>query len=257
MPWVDSLPHGLDSKLATNGAGLSAGEGQLLALARLFLKDPNLVILDEASSRLDPATEALLEHALDTMLVNRTAIIIAHRLATVRRADKILILEEGTIKEMGDYQTLANNPTSTLPNCCKPVLRRYWYDNQKQVAANHTTTEQSTARPLTHFGRLMRAVPMISLAVCFFNTLDMTLPLLFGLILREFFNVLAGEANMGWGIWALVLLFLLNRIGVQIAELGAAGSSGLPFLLYRIPFETKSRSYLGRGYGLYRATQFW
>jgi ABC-type multidrug transport system fused ATPase/permease subunit len=112
--WFQTLPHGLDSEIATNGGGLSAGEGQLLALARLFLKDPGLVILDEASSRLDPVTETLLERALDTILAERTAIIIAHRLATVRRADKILILEEGTIKEFGDYQALANNPTSVF-----------------------------------------------------------------------------------------------------------------------------------------------
>ena len=81
-------------------------------MTRLFLKDPSLVILDEASSRLDPATEALLERALDSILAERTAIIIAHRLSTVRRADKIMILEEGAMKEFGDYHTLANNPNS-------------------------------------------------------------------------------------------------------------------------------------------------
>lgn len=113
-PWLCKLPNGLDTVLTANGAGLSAGEGQLLALARLFLKDPGLVILDEASSRLDPATEALLEQALDNILAERTGIIIAHRLATVRRADKILILENGTFKEFGSYQTLANNPNSVF-----------------------------------------------------------------------------------------------------------------------------------------------
>ena len=85
--WLAALPEGLDTLLAAGGGGLSAGEAQLLAFARLFLKDPGLVILDEASSRLDPATEALVEQAVGKLLAGRTGIIIAHRLGTVRRAD--------------------------------------------------------------------------------------------------------------------------------------------------------------------------
>jgi ABC-type multidrug transport system fused ATPase/permease subunit len=114
--WVQKQPNGLDTQLAADGSGLSAGEGQLLALARVFLKDPGLVILDEASSRLDPATERLLERALDSLLAGahgaRTAIIIAHRLDTVRRADQILILENGQMQEYGPYQQLAASPHS-------------------------------------------------------------------------------------------------------------------------------------------------
>ncbi len=98
--WLASLPHGLDT-LLEGGAGLSAGEAQLLALTRVFLADPGLIILDEASSRLDPATEHLIEQALDTLLTERTVIIIAHRLATVQRADEIMILENGRLLEHG------------------------------------------------------------------------------------------------------------------------------------------------------------
>lgn len=110
--WVQAMPAGLETRLAADGKSLSAGEAQLLALARVFLKDPGLVILDEASSRLDPATERLLERSLDHLLAGRTAIIIAHRLATVRRADAILILEAGQVQEFGPYQKLANDPDS-------------------------------------------------------------------------------------------------------------------------------------------------
>ena len=74
-PWLNNLPNGLDTAMAANGAGLSAGEGQLLALTRVFLRDPHLIILDEASSKLDPATERLLERALDELLKDRTSII--------------------------------------------------------------------------------------------------------------------------------------------------------------------------------------
>lgn len=110
--WYEGLPEGLDTRLETGGRSLSAGEAQLLALTRVFLQDPGLVILDEASSRLDPATEQLLERAIDRLLKGRTAIIIAHRLATVNRADHILILEEGAACEFGDRLTLLRDPSS-------------------------------------------------------------------------------------------------------------------------------------------------
>lgn len=110
--WLHTLSQGLDTPLAAGGAGLSAGQAQLLAFARIFLTDPGLVILDEASSRLDPATEQLLERAVDKLLHNRTAILIAHRLGTVQRADSILILEQGRIVEYGDRLALTANPAS-------------------------------------------------------------------------------------------------------------------------------------------------
>jgi ATP-binding cassette, subfamily B, bacterial len=110
--WLDSLPHGLDTELDAGGRSLSAGEGQLLAFARVFLRDPGLVILDEASSRLDPATEQRLERAIDKLLQGRTAIIIAHRLGTVHRADDIMILEDGQVQEHGNRQQLAADPQS-------------------------------------------------------------------------------------------------------------------------------------------------
>jgi len=112
MKWYRGLPDGLDTKLAPGGSGLSAGEAQLLAFARVFLKDPGLVILDEASSRLDPASERRLETAVDRLLVRRTGIIIAHRLATIQRADAILILDEGRIREYGSRARLASDPDS-------------------------------------------------------------------------------------------------------------------------------------------------
>ena len=83
--WLAGCPDGLDTRLQTGGRSLSAGEAQLLAFTRVFLRDPGLVILDEASSRLDPATEQLIERAIDQLLLGRTAIIIAHRLGTVDR----------------------------------------------------------------------------------------------------------------------------------------------------------------------------
>jgi ATP-binding cassette subfamily B protein len=110
--WVRALPQGLDTTLAAGGSGLSAGQAQLLAFARAFLRDPGLIILDEASSRLDPATERQLERALERLLHGRTAIIIAHRLGTLDRVDQIMILEDGRVRESGPRAALAADPNS-------------------------------------------------------------------------------------------------------------------------------------------------
>jgi ATP-binding cassette subfamily B protein len=121
--WYRSLSDGLSTILGSGGSGLSAGEAQLLAFARVFLKDPGLVILDEASSRLDPATERLIERAVDKLFRNRTGIIIAHRLATVHRADEIMILEDGLISEHGERERLVKDPTSRFSELLRTGLQ--------------------------------------------------------------------------------------------------------------------------------------
>ena len=110
--WFESLTAGLDTQIGAGGQGLSAGESQLLACARVFLTNPGLVILDEASSRLDLKTEQIMEQAMQKLLQGRTAIIIAHRLSTVQRADEILILQDGRILEHGAQAALRANATS-------------------------------------------------------------------------------------------------------------------------------------------------
>ncbi|MBE9136190.1 ABC transporter ATP-binding protein [Nodosilinea sp. LEGE 07088] len=119
MPWLEALPAGLDTELGADSGGLSAGQAQLLAFARVFLKDPGLVVLDEASSRLDPLTEQLIERAVDRLLENRTGFIIAHRLKTLERADQILILEQGQAVEYGDRTSLTQNPSSRFAQLLK------------------------------------------------------------------------------------------------------------------------------------------
>ncbi len=117
--WLARQPRGLETILAAGG-GLSAGEAQLLAFARVFLKDPGLVVLDEASSRLDPVSDRLIERALDKLLggagggAKRTAIIIAHKLSTVDRADRIAILDQGRVLETGGRAALAADPGSVF-----------------------------------------------------------------------------------------------------------------------------------------------
>ncbi len=112
VSWLRELPRELDSPLLAGGAGLSAGQAQVLACARILLRDPDLVILDEPSSRLDPATDRLVHTALGRLLAGRTGIIVAHRLATLAYADDILVLEDGQVREYGPRLALAADPTS-------------------------------------------------------------------------------------------------------------------------------------------------
>lgn len=110
--WHARLPDGLNTLLESGGRDISAGQAQLLAFARVFLRNPGVIILDEASSRLDPATEQRVERAVDRLLAGRTGVIIAHRLATIQRADTILILERGRMLEYGARAALAADPDS-------------------------------------------------------------------------------------------------------------------------------------------------
>jgi ATP-binding cassette subfamily B protein len=98
---IDTIPGGLDARVANRGLTLSSGQRQLVALARAFLADPAVIVLDEATSNLDPATDARVEHALSRLLAGRTSIVIAHRVPTAQRAERVIALEHGRIVEQG------------------------------------------------------------------------------------------------------------------------------------------------------------
>ncbi|MFP6665017.1 MAG: ABC transporter ATP-binding protein [Deltaproteobacteria bacterium] len=104
--FVDSRPRGLDEKIRERGNNLSVGQRQLLAFARALAYDPQILILDEATSSVDTQTEARIQEALDRLLENRTSIVIAHRLSTIERADRIVVLHHGRIREVGTHQEL-------------------------------------------------------------------------------------------------------------------------------------------------------
>lgn len=110
--WIDELPQGLDTHLRAGGTSLSAGEAQLFALTRVFLTQPGLIILDEPSSRLDAATEAVLQEAVDHLLRQSTGIVIAHRLSTLEKVDKMLVVGDGHVLEFGSREELARDPSS-------------------------------------------------------------------------------------------------------------------------------------------------
>ena len=104
--WIATLPDGLATEVAERGRNLSLGQRQLIALARVLLQDPAVIMLDEATASVDPLTEALIQEGLDELLRDRTAIVIAHRLSTVRQADRIVVLSAGRIIEQGSHDRL-------------------------------------------------------------------------------------------------------------------------------------------------------
>jgi ATP-binding cassette subfamily B protein len=105
-PLVRSLPDGLDTVVGDRGYRLSGGERQRLAIARLLLKAPSIVVLDEATAHLDSESEAAVQRALDAALEGRTSLVIAHRLSTVRNADLILVLDDGRVVQQGTHADL-------------------------------------------------------------------------------------------------------------------------------------------------------
>lgn len=125
--FIKGLPEGYDTPIGERGVRLSGGQKQRLALARAILADPRILILDEATSSVDAEAEYLIQQALDTVLEGRTALVIAHRLSTVRGADKIIALEEGCIREVGNHQDLME----------RDGLYSQLYERQLALAGTH------------------------------------------------------------------------------------------------------------------------
>ncbi|MGF1491540.1 MAG: ABC transporter ATP-binding protein [Microcoleaceae cyanobacterium] len=107
--FIRQLPDGIETEIGENGVRLSGGQRQRITIARALIRDPRVLILDEATSALDTVSEALIQEALDRLVENRTTFVVAHRLSTVRKADRIVVLEKGQITEIGTHKELIDN----------------------------------------------------------------------------------------------------------------------------------------------------
>ncbi len=106
LEFIEKLPRGVDTRIGETGVLLSGGQRQRIAIARAVVKDPPILILDEATSSLDAESEEMVQEALDRLMKRRTTFVIAHRLSTVRRADKVLVMHDGRIVEQGTHEEL-------------------------------------------------------------------------------------------------------------------------------------------------------
>jgi subfamily B ATP-binding cassette protein MsbA len=106
LPFIESLPHGFETPIGENAVKLSGGQRQRLSIARALLKDAPVLLLDEATSALDSESERFIQQSLDRLMRNRTTLVVAHRLSTIERADRIVVLEAGRIVEVGAHRDL-------------------------------------------------------------------------------------------------------------------------------------------------------
>ncbi|CAI9753706.1 unnamed protein product [Fraxinus pennsylvanica] len=138
--FICGLPQGYDTEVGDRGTQVSGGQKQRIALARAMIKDPTILLLDEATSALDPESESVVQKAIDKISVGRTTIVIAHRLATVRNADAIVVLDRGSVVEIGNHQKLMEKAGSyfnlvKMASCAQPVLK------ENEVPTNLDTTQ--------------------------------------------------------------------------------------------------------------------
>jgi subfamily B ATP-binding cassette protein MsbA len=110
LEFIEALPESFDTIIGEGGQRLSGGQRQRLAIARAILKNPPILVLDEATSSLDAESESLVQRALENLMVNRTTLVIAHRLSTIRKADQIVVIENGAVQEAGTHDELLERP---------------------------------------------------------------------------------------------------------------------------------------------------
>ena len=130
LDFINSLPNGWDTEIGERGVRLSGGQKQRLSIARLFLKNPPILILDEATSALDNTTEMLIQKSLSELAKGRTCLIVAHRLSTIKNADEIAVISQGKIMEMGKHDYLLKQ------NGIYANLYRLQFKNSDEVIAN-------------------------------------------------------------------------------------------------------------------------
>lgn len=147
--FIDKLPQGLDTMVGEHGTQLSGGQKQRIAIARAILKDPRILLLDEATSALDAESERIVQEALDRVMVNRTTIIVAHRLSTVRNADMIAVIHRGKMVEKGSHAELVKDPEGAYAQLIKLQEVNTNSDSRKQVPDDQDRKTSSYLRSIS------------------------------------------------------------------------------------------------------------
>ena len=145
--WLGGLPRGLDTRVGQRGESLSAGERQLVALLRAHLADPDLLVLDEATSAVDPALEMRIGRALERLMSGRTSVTIAHRMSTAESADEVVVVDRGRIVQRGPHAELVARPARSMPVCTPPGWPSRAPDAGSPTRSCGSADRSSLARP--------------------------------------------------------------------------------------------------------------
>ncbi|XP_059632043.1 ABC transporter B family member 11-like [Cornus florida] len=157
--FIDKLPQGLDTMVGEHGTQLSGGQKQRIAIARAILKDPRILLLDEATSALDAESERVVQEALDRVMINRTTVIVAHRLSTVKNADMIAVIHQGKIVEKGSHSELLQDPEGAY---CHLIRLQEHSKGSEQHAGNVQDMPENTADFGKHSSQRMSFIRSIS-----------------------------------------------------------------------------------------------
>jgi ABC-type multidrug transport system fused ATPase/permease subunit len=126
--FISGFPQGYDTVVGDRGIRLSGGQRQRVAIARAILKDPSILVLDEATSSLDSESERLVQDALNTLMHGRTSVVIAHRLSTIRKANRIIVVDQGRVVESGNHESLMANPEGLYHRMCTLQMQSGLYE---------------------------------------------------------------------------------------------------------------------------------
>ncbi|KAJ8748691.1 hypothetical protein K2173_008136 [Erythroxylum novogranatense] len=160
--FIDKLPQGLDTMVGEHGTQLSGGQKQRIAIARAILKDPRVLLLDEATSALDAESERVVQEALDRIMVNRTTVIVAHRLSTVRNADTIAVIHQGKMVEKGSHSELINDPGGAYSQLIR--LQEVNKDSTEVTDENKRSNSTESFRQSSQINSLRRSISRASSA---------------------------------------------------------------------------------------------
>ncbi|KAK9067743.1 hypothetical protein SSX86_011854 [Deinandra increscens subsp. villosa] len=257
--FIDKLPQGLDTMVGEHGTQLSGGQKQRIAIARAILKDPRILLLDEATSALDAESERVVQEALDRIMVNRTTVIVAHRLSTVRNADMIAVIHRGKMVEKGSHTELLQDPEGAYSQLIK--LQEVNKDSQhnsedkdnseagKEIRS-HSSKQMSYQRSISRGSSSSRRHSM---------SMSYGLPPQLGVVQTESMDIEAEETSKKQPKVPLSRLAALNKPEIPVIVLGAIAAivNGTIFPIFSILLSSMIKTFYEPPHKMKSDSKFW